>query len=50
MKRSSAAVLSDRNVRTICNAVASGGNVVLVTGAGISVESGIRTYRGEEGL
>jgi NAD-dependent deacetylase len=42
--------LSDRVVRAIQNGVDAGGNVVFVTGAGISAESGIGTYRGEDGL
>ena len=50
VKRSSTAVLSDRTVRAIRNGVDAGGNVVFVTGAGISAESGIGTYRGEDGL
>ena len=42
--------LSDRVVRAIHNGVDGGGKVVFVTGAGISAESGIGTYRGEGGI
>lgn len=50
MVKSSTAVLSDRNVRAIRNAVNAEGNVLFLTGAGISAESGIGTYRGSDGL
>lgn len=37
-------------VSTIGMAIAEGGRVVVITGAGVSAESGLRTYRGEGGL
>ena len=37
-------------VEAIRTGVAAGGRVVFITGAGISAESGIRTYRGDDGL
>jgi NAD-dependent deacetylase len=42
--------LDDRASEAIHKGVAAGGNVVFITGAGISAESGIRTYRGDDGL
>ena len=42
--------LDDRTIEAISMGVSGGGNVVFVTGAGISAESGIRTYRGEDGM
>ena len=42
--------LDDRTIDAIHTGVSGGGNVVFVTGAGISAESGIRTYRGEDGM
>ena len=42
--------LDERATEAIHTGVSAGGNVVFVTGAGISAESGIRTYRGEDGM
>jgi NAD-dependent deacetylase len=39
----------DRVIAGAREAVASGGNVVVLTGAGVSAESGIPTFRGKEG-
>ena len=43
-------LLDDQTIRAIRNGVEAGGNIVFITGAGISAESGIRTYRGDDGL
>ncbi len=43
-------LMTDELRTLITEAVARPGNVVVVTGAGVSAESGIRTYRGTNGL
>jgi len=40
---------TNRNLNTLANQLASGCNVLFVTGAGLSVASGISTYRSEKG-
>jgi NAD-dependent deacetylase len=42
--------LDDLTIEAINAGVTAGGRVVFITGAGISSESGIRTYRGEDGM
>ena len=42
--------LDEKTTEAIHAGMAAGGNVVFITGAGISAESGIRTYRGDDGL
>jgi NAD-dependent deacetylase len=42
--------LDARTIEAIHTGVSAGGGVVFITGAGISAESGIRTYRGDDGL
>jgi NAD-dependent deacetylase len=42
--------LDARTIKAIQSGVVAGGSVVFITGAGISAESGIRTYRGDDGL
>ncbi len=42
--------LDDRTIEAIHTGVSAGGSVVFVSGAGISAESGVRTYRGEDGM
>ena len=43
-------LLDDQTIKAIRTGVEAGGNIVFITGAGISAESGIRTYRGDDGL
>ncbi|MFO7700211.1 MAG: M28 family peptidase [Acidimicrobiia bacterium] len=43
-------LITDELRKLITDAIARPGNVVVVTGAGVSAESGIRTYRGDNGL
>ena len=43
-------LLDEQTIEAIHAGMAAGGNVVFITGAGISAESGIRTYRGDDGL
>jgi len=43
-------LLDEKTTEAIHAGMAAGGNVVFITGAGISAESGIRTYRGDDGL
>jgi NAD-dependent deacetylase len=43
-------LLDEKTTEAIHAGMASGGNVVFITGAGVSAESGIRTYRGDDGL
>ncbi|MFV9673685.1 MAG: SIR2 family NAD-dependent protein deacylase [Acidimicrobiia bacterium] len=40
----------ERTIEAISTGLSDGGSIVFVTGAGISAESGIRTYRGEDGM
>ena len=40
---------TNKNLTILANDLASGKNVLFVTGAGLSVASGISTYRSEKG-
>jgi NAD-dependent deacetylase len=42
--------VDDLTIEAINAGMTAGGRVVFITGAGISSESGIRTYRGEDGM